>query len=112
MEPDDRIAQRRRQNDALSNYRIFPRPGPKLYTAVIWYAFGLYVLLVARAPFTPSPEDEQKYSDLMQAAVWSPEMKHASTPRELEAGELSMQPLMYGLEPLPGACEYVTMLPR
>ena len=77
MEPDDRIAQRRRQNDALSNYRIFPRPGPKLYTAVIWYAFGLYVLFVARAPFTPSPEDEQKYSDLMQAAVWSPEMKDA-----------------------------------
>ena len=44
-----RLRQRRRQNDALSNYRIFPRPGPKLYTAVIWYAFGLYVLFVALA---------------------------------------------------------------
>ena len=75
---DDRLARRRQQRTDLStNIRLFPTPGPKLYTAVVWWAFGLYALFMASAPLTPSPEAEQQYSDLMQQAVFSPEAREA-----------------------------------
>ena len=87
---DDRgqLQARRQRSDALSNYRILPRPGPKLYTGVIWWAFGLYALFVARAPYTPTPEEEQLYSNKMQEAVFSPEMRDAQ--KEFFAAQRSL----------------------
>ena len=74
---DARLARRRQQQDALGNVRLFPTPGPKLYAGVVWWAFGLWVLFMAQAPFTPSPEDEQRYSELMQQAFFSDAAREA-----------------------------------
>lgn len=78
-EEERRLQRRRSQPDALSVSfsRLLPRLGPKLYIGVFWWAFGLYALFVARAPFTPSPAAEQAYSDLMQQAVFSEEAREA-----------------------------------
>lgn len=77
-EDDVRVARRQREGgSALSKIRLFPRPGPKLYTATIWWAFGLYALFFARAPYTPTPMEEQTYSDLMQQAIFSEDMRAA-----------------------------------
>ena len=76
---DARLARRRQQQDALGNVRLFPTPGPKLYAGVVWWAFGLWVLFMAQAPFTPSPEDEQRYSELMQQAVFSDAARRRSS---------------------------------
>ena len=74
---DARVAERRRRNDQLSGVRLFPRPGPKLYTGILWWGFGLYALFYARAPYTPTALEEQTYSDLMQQAVFSPDAREA-----------------------------------
>merc|ERR1719261_1250142 len=78
MDPDDaRVARRAAPGSALSNVRLFPRPGPKLYAGVAWWAFGLYVLFFASAPYMPSPENEQAFSELMERAVFSEDMRMA-----------------------------------
>jgi len=75
---DERVIARREQQqlDRLSK-RLFPKPGPKMYTAVIWWAFGLYALFLARAPFTPSPENEMRFNELMERAVFSEDARIA-----------------------------------
>ena len=73
---DDRVARRAQRHD-LSNVRLFPRPGPRLYTFGAWWVFGLYVLFFAAAPHTPSIADEQTYSELMQQAIFSDAMREA-----------------------------------
>lgn len=89
MDDDLRVTRRAQRDGHLSsNIRLFPKPGPKLYTAVVWWAFGLYVLFLARAPFTPSPEEEQRYSDLMQAAIFSPEARESQ--QELQRAQRSL----------------------
>lgn len=77
MENQDRLARRRDDPTALSASRFLPRPGPKLYAGVFWWAFGLYALFVARAPYTPSAEAEQAYSEMMAQAIFSPEAREA-----------------------------------
>ncbi len=77
MHADDARLQRRRHEHTVSLSQLLPRPGPRLYTGVAWWAFGLYALFLARAPYTPSVEAEQQYNDLMQAAVFSPEAQEA-----------------------------------
>ena len=75
---DARLARSRQQSQHLAaNFRILPRPGPKLYAGVLWWALGLYALFVARAPYTPTPMEEQAYSDLMQQAIFSEDMREA-----------------------------------
>merc|ERR1719502_680504 len=74
---DERLVRRRNNADALAGVRLFPKPGPKLYTGIVWWAFGLYVLFFAAAPYTPSPQDEQTYSELMQQAIFSEDMRLA-----------------------------------
>ena len=79
MSDDDdmRIQRRRRDGGEIQLSRFFPRPGPKLYTGVIWWAFGLYALFYASAPYTPTALEEQTYSELMQAAVFSEDARMA-----------------------------------
>ena len=79
---DARLAARRERTSALGqNIRLFPRPGPKLYAGAVWWALGLYVLFVARAPYTPTPMEEQTYSELMQQAIFSEDMREAQQDR-------------------------------
>merc|ERR1719231_2084969 len=73
---DERLAQRRGGTD-LSTIRLFPRAGPKLYTGIVWWAFGLYVLFFASAPYTPTVSEEQAFSELMQQAIFSEDMREA-----------------------------------
>lgn len=68
--------------------RLLPRPGPKLYTGLLWWAFGLYALFYARAPITPSADAEQRFSDLMQRAVFSTEA--AELQAELRAAQAKL----------------------
>jgi len=72
-----RLARRRPERTDLSTIRLFPRPGPKLYTFGVWWVFGLYVLFFAAAPYTPSAQDEQIYSEKMQQAIFSEDMRMA-----------------------------------
>jgi len=75
---DDRIERRRSaRNELATGIRLFPRPGPKLYTGIVWWAFGLYALFMATAPYTPTASEEQAYSELMQQAIFSDEMREA-----------------------------------
>ena len=49
------LAARRAQQDLSVNVRrLFPKPGPKLYSFGVWWVFGLYVLFYASAPYTPT----------------------------------------------------------
>ena len=48
-----------------------------MYTGIIWWAFGLYVLFFARAPYVPTPSEEQAFSELMQQAIFSEDMREA-----------------------------------
>ena len=43
---DQRI-QRRSPEDRLASAIPLPRPGPKFFSAVVWWAFGLYALFLA-----------------------------------------------------------------
>eukprot|EP00310_Coccolithus_braarudii_P026018 CAMPEP_0183337490 /NCGR_PEP_ID=MMETSP0164_2-20130417/5110_1 /TAXON_ID=221442 /ORGANISM="Coccolithus pelagicus ssp braarudi, Strain PLY182g" /LENGTH=285 /DNA_ID=CAMNT_0025507183 /DNA_START=25 /DNA_END=882 /DNA_ORIENTATION=- len=52
---------------------LLPTPGPRAYTALIWWVFGLYALFMAKAPFTPSFEAEAEYDELMSRAMFSEE---------------------------------------
>eukprot|EP00967_Tisochrysis_lutea_P101898 scaffold153147_cov31-Tisochrysis_lutea.AAC.1 len=54
-----------------------PTPGPRFFTAIAWWAFGLYALHFASAPYTPTPMEEQRYNELMSAAVFSEEARQA-----------------------------------
>lgn len=74
---DARVARRRQDRTDLAFSRIIPKPGPKMASAVIWWAFGLYVLFFARAPYQPTPEEEARYSELMQRVVFSEEAREA-----------------------------------
>ena len=74
---DARVARRRQDRTDLAFSRILPKPGPKMATAVIWWAFGLYALFVARAPYQPTASEEARYSELMQQAVFSEEAREA-----------------------------------
>ena len=76
-EYDDRRLQRRRGGGEISVARLLPKPGPKLYTGMLWWVFGLYVLFYARAPYKPSAAEEQTYGELMQQAIFSEEAKEA-----------------------------------
>ena len=76
-EYDDRVARRRQERTDLAFSRIIPKPGPKMASAVIWWAFGLYALFYARAPYQPTPEEEGRYSELMQRVVFSEEAREA-----------------------------------
>jgi len=69
--------ERRRENvGALGTIRL-PTPGPKFFTAVIWWACGLYALHFASAPYTPTAVEEQRYHDLMSEAVFSEDARTA-----------------------------------
>ncbi|KAL1525070.1 hypothetical protein AB1Y20_019943 [Prymnesium parvum] len=72
-EPDHRLRRRRDQDDGMVGLPL-PRPGPKTVFAFSWWVVGLYVLFFAKG-LTPSPESEQKYSELMQQAVFSNEAR-------------------------------------
>jgi len=75
---DDRIQRRRAEGaGALSVSRLLPKPGPKLYTGLLWWGFGLYALFYARAPYLPTASEEQAYGDLMKQAVFSDEAQQA-----------------------------------
>jgi len=74
---EQRLQRRRREGGEISVSRLLPKPGPKLYTGLIWWAFGLYALFYARAPYVPTGLEEQTYSELMQRAVFSPEARNA-----------------------------------
>jgi len=79
-EPDGRINERRqRQNDELTATvsRLIPKPGPKSFGFLIWWVLGMYALFMAGAPYRPSVEEEQRYSELMNEAVFSEDMKMA-----------------------------------
>jgi hypothetical protein len=69
---DQRTELTRQRQDQLFA-RLLPRPGPKMFGAAIWWAFGMWALFMASAPYTPSPVEEQRYHDLMSEAVYSPE---------------------------------------
>jgi len=73
------LARRRQpQGDISVNVRrLLPKPGPKMAMGVVWWAFGLYALFMARAPYTPTAAEEGLYSELMQQAVFSPEAREA-----------------------------------
>lgn len=89
---DDReyaLQRQRRGGNALSNVRFFPKPGPKLYMAGVWWAFGLYALFLAKAPFTPSLEAEQFYSESIfseqSADAQEAEQMYVAASRRLDA---------------------------
>jgi len=48
--------------------RLLPTPGPKMAIGVVWWAFGLYALFMASAPYTPTAAEEGLFSELMQQA--------------------------------------------
>ena len=75
--PDGRID--RRANDELTNTvrRLIPKPGPKSVGFLVWWVLGLYALFMARAPYAPSIEEEQRYSELMNQATFSEDMRVA-----------------------------------
>lgn len=69
-----RVQKYERPRNDVGELRLpFSRPGPKFATAVIWWAFGLYALFLAQAPFVPSLEQEDRYNDLMSRAIFSEE---------------------------------------
>ena len=76
MERGDVVRQRQHGN-SLGAVRLFPRPGPKLYTGIVWWAFGLYALFLARAPYTPSTMEQAAYDQLMGEAQFSEEAREA-----------------------------------
>merc|ERR1719491_1711077 len=70
-EPDGRINERRqRQEDQLTATvsRLIPKPGPKSFGFLVWWVLGMYALFMAGAPYRPSVEEEQRYSELMNQA--------------------------------------------
>jgi|TARA_B100000524_G_scaffold281392_1_gene157516 hypothetical protein len=74
----ERVQAYERPRSEVGELRLpFPRPGPKFASAVIWWAFGLYALFVAQAPFVPSLEAENDYNELMQRAIFSDEGRAA-----------------------------------
>jgi len=83
------LQRQRRGGNALSNVRFFPKPGPKLYMAGVWWAFGLYALFLAKAPFTPSLEAEQFYSESIfsdiSADAREAEQMYVAASRRLDA---------------------------
>lgn len=86
---DERLARRRQERTDLAFSRLLPKPGPKMATGVIWWAFGLYALFMARAPYQPTAAEETAYSELMQQAIFSAEAQEAqqdfmSAQRELD----------------------------
>ena len=79
-EADRRINERRaRHNDELTAAvsRLIPRPGPKSFGFLVWWVLGLYALFMAGAPYRPSVEEEQRYAELMNQAVFSEDMRMA-----------------------------------
>ena len=77
MDPDQerRLRQRQRERDEDGIIGLpLPRPGPKTAFVFSWWILGLYALFFAQG-LTPSAESEQKYSELMQQAVFSQEAR-------------------------------------
>lgn len=68
---------RRHTDDRVGAARLLPTPGPKMAVAGCWWLFGLYALFYAKAPYTPTVEEEQRYSELMSEAVFSEEHRAA-----------------------------------
>lgn len=71
------VERRRDADGALGVARLLPRPGPKLYTAVVWWALAFYALHFAAAPYTPTAMEEQLYRALMLQAVYSEDARIA-----------------------------------
>lgn len=68
-------ARAREDDGTVSDFRLsLPRPGPKSAFVFSWWVLGLYALFFAQG-LTPSAESEQRYSELMQQAVFSPEAR-------------------------------------
>jgi hypothetical protein len=68
----------RRANDELTTLRrLIPKPGPKSVGFLIWWVLGLYALFLGPALYMPSVEEEQRYADLMNQAVFSEDMRMA-----------------------------------
>lgn len=79
-EADRRINERRaRHNDELTAAvsRLIPKPGPKSIGFLVWWVLALYALFMAGAPYRPSVEEEQRYAELMNQAVFSEDMRMA-----------------------------------
>jgi len=86
---EHRVQARRQQNDELSTIRrLIPQPGPKSVGFLVWWVLGLYALFAASAPYTPTLEEEQRYSDLMNQAVFSEDMRDAQN--DLVAAQRSL----------------------
>jgi len=86
---DDHRVQRRRDGDELAALgRLLPRPGPKTYGFLVWWVLGLYCLFAASAPYSPTIEEEQRYSDLMSQAIFSEEMRQAQQALVMEQRHL------------------------
>lgn len=85
-EQERRVRSRRRKDGIIG--LPLPRPGPKATFAFLWWVLGLYALFFAQG-FTPSPESEQSYSQLMQQAVFSEEAKNIEKKLENATRELN-----------------------
>jgi len=74
---DDRIERRRGNDEVAIIGRLLPSPGPKTYGFLMWWVLGLYALFYAVAPYQPTIEEEQRYSELMGQAHFSESMRAA-----------------------------------
>lgn len=79
MDRDRAVATRntRNSNELGAIARLLPQPGPKSFGFLVWWVLGLYALFWAGAPYTPTLEEEQRYSELMAQAVFSEDMRAA-----------------------------------
>jgi len=73
---------------AVGSVLSLPRPGPKMYSALVWWVFGLYALFFAKAPYTPSIEAESQYNELMSRAMFSDEGRMAQRRLEIAQRDL------------------------